>query len=441
VVHPPYKGPPLNHAIGASKEKYPLIDGYEAISEERKERIKRYIDKWIYLSNDLPKMGEMTHMERTLSMMKREEPDIVPCLIEYDIFATERSAYDARDLWDRPDLKIDACLKCWHDYQFDCTWQIPYMTDLTEPWFHPDMRPTHPWDPNCPKDMLVWRGPKDYAVFKPFATDIEDYIKLLERKVWKEYGLGSTATDFTAQAYALLEFQRRMGEEYNNPVPAMLGAGGPSNLHAPGVEVHRVIKWLKLYPDKMHRAFELASEFFNEAVYPSIVDLCEKGCKLFCFWMDMRTYGPKEVDEFGEYDFKWVNKCADVIHQYGGTLEWHVCGHNLKHTLTAIAEQTKVDAIQFDEPYMYEFTERTDFWEWAAKLFAKNDKGSLNGPTTQELAFLTSEQIRDLTKKFIEVTRSHTTVGIMPGCEIVGRTPEENVKACVSATRTYGKYK
>lgn len=426
---------------GASKEKYPLIDEYEAITEERKERIKRYIDKWIILSKDLPKIGEMTHMERFLAMLGREQPDIVPVAIEYDIFAVTRSAYDYRDLWDRPDLKLDACLQCWHDYQFDATWQIIWMTDLTEPFFHPTKRPTHPWDPNTPKDMLVWRGPKDYTVFKPFATELDELIKMLEGKVWKEYGLGSIATDYTAQGLALLEFQRKMGEVYNNPVPAIIGLGGPSNLLAAGAEVQRVIKWLVLHPEKMHHAFELAFDFFKEAIYPFIKFFCEKGCRVFCFWMDMRTYGPKQLDEFGHYDIDWINMVADLIHQYGGRLFWHVCGHNLKKTLQMIAEQTRVDALQFDEEYPGEFTNRFEFWEWAAKLFGKNDKGSLNGPTTQELAFFDPRQIKDLTKKFIDVTKPHTTCGIMPGCEIVGRTPEENVRVCVDTARTFGKYK
>jgi uroporphyrinogen-III decarboxylase len=85
-------------------------------------------------------------------------------------------------------------------------------------------------------------------------------------------------------------------------------------------------------------------------------------------------------------------------------------------------------------PYRPTGMTQTEFWEWDSKKFTGR-KFAMNGPTTQQCLHSTPEELRKLTRKYIEITTKYTTAVIMPGCELSAYTPVENVKALIESAR------
>ncbi|MFQ5762586.1 MAG: uroporphyrinogen decarboxylase family protein, partial [Candidatus Bathyarchaeia archaeon] len=149
-----------------------------------------------------------------------------------------------------------------------------------------------------------------------------------------------------------------------------------------------------------------------------------------------RTVGPKQHEEFKIYEELFLERVRRVFPH----VIWHHCGQNLKEAIQWIAEDAPgVEAAQFDSPVTQYKMSWSEWFEWAAKTF-KGRRCAMNSPTTQLAMFGTSEQVKDFVGTFIRSTAKHTTAAVMPGCEIGGYTPPDNVTAMIAAAREYGRY-
>ncbi|HID77119.1 MAG TPA: hypothetical protein EYP56_14125, partial [Planctomycetaceae bacterium] len=282
-----------------------------------------------------------------------------------------------------------------------------------------EKRPEHFWH----------RGDKDYLVFKPLAETLDDAIELYETRAYEKYLEGSRpVTHYTPHMLQLLEFQEKMDRQ----VPIIVGAASPTNYAETIVEVQRFVRWTITEPEEKVRHYlqlvldeRLAAlEFFKEYA-------AGNGCEFFAIFGGARTWGPKQLEQFGEYDRKFFEKTREIFPY----VFWHHCGHNLPESLEAFTRMDGLRGVQYDMPYYSQRMTWPEFYEWVAKMFA-GKLCAMNSPTTQVCCYGTEEEVRTMVRQFIQATLPHTTAVIMPGCEIDSYAPAENVKAMIDEARS-----
>lgn len=384
------------------------------------------VEEWIERLKGLRNVGEMTHWERMEKAFNLEEPDMVPVAPEADYWPCYYQGYTSWEVFEGKDAvakRTHALIKTWAEFRWDAIWQYVDLSEELDPLVPPEKR----------RDHYVIRGPKDYVVFKPAATRLDDAIKLFQDRVWEKYGYGHAAEYFIPHLQQLLEFQRGM----NNSVPVITGAATPSNHAETTVEVQRFVKWMVTEPkQKMHDYMNLVLQERLEALDGYREFAAKNGCEFFCCWGGGRTWGPRHWDEFGEYDEIFVEKARRIFEN----VFWHVCGMNLKETIIRVATRIPVKAVQFDTPLKQYKMSWPGWFEWVAKQF-KGRRCAMSSPTTQLLMHGTPDEVKAMVKTFIKHTTPYTTAVVMTPCEVGAYTPPENVRAMVEAARTYGKYR
>ncbi|MEM3677186.1 MAG: uroporphyrinogen decarboxylase family protein [Candidatus Bathyarchaeia archaeon] len=383
------------------------------------------VDEWVEKLRNIGNIGEMTHWERMQKAFDLEEPDMVPVAPEADYWPCYHQGYTSWEIFEGPGnvaKRTHALIKTWMEFRWDAIWQYVDISEELDPLIPPEKR----------KDHYVIRGPRDYVVFKPAATTLDDAIRLFQERVWERYGSGH-AEYFVEHCRQLLEFQRKM----NNMVPVITGAATPSNHAETVVEVQRFIKWTVKEPkQKMHDYMDLVLQERLEALDTYRDFAAKNGCEFFCCWGGGRTWGPRQWSEFGEYDELFLEKVRRIFKNPF----WHICGRNLKEALTWLARSAQgIKAVQYDTPLSQYNMSWPEWYEWVAKLF-KGRRCAMNSPTTQLILHGTPEEVKDMVKTFIKYTAPYTTPVVMPPCELSGYTPVENIKAMIEAARTYGKY-
>jgi uroporphyrinogen-III decarboxylase len=229
----------------------------------------------------------------------------------------------------------------------------------------------------------------------------------------------------------LLEFQEKM----DRVVPVIVGAATPVNYAETIVEVQNFVKWTITDPKGVRHYLELALEE-RLAALDFYRDFGKaNGLEFFCLFGGARTWGPKQLEEFGDIDRRFTEKVRTIFHHN----LWHHCGRNLPQAMEMLAGIDGVHAIQYDMPYYNMDVTWFEWFQQNAKLFAGR-KCACNAPTTQMAAYATPQEIDDVVKDFCRATAPYTTAIVMPGCEVDSYAPTRNVRAMINAARTHGRY-
>ena len=118
------------------------------------------------------------------------------------------------------------------------------------------------------------------------------------------------------------------------------------------------------------------------------------GCEFCCLFGGARTWGPKQLAQFGYADQLFVEK-ASRIFPY---VFWHICGHNLPEAMQALTVWP-LKAVQYDMPYYSQKLSYPDWFEHVARLFA-GKRCAMNSPTTQLACHGTSDEVKSMVRGF-----------------------------------------
>jgi uroporphyrinogen-III decarboxylase len=375
------------------------------------------VDRWIrQLKGKLPPIGSMTHWERMAAAFDLQPMDMPAVAPELDYWQITYAGYSHQEIYNDAEKCTDACIKTWADLRTDAIWMYIDIAHQIENFIPAEERPKY----------FIHRGSKDYLLFKPIAKTLDEAIALYENRTFEKYLEGSRpVTHYHPHMLQLLEFQEKM----DRVVPVVVGAATPSNYAETIVEVQQFVRWTITQPKKVKHYLDLALEerlnaldYYADAAYGN-------GCRFFCLFGGARTWGPRQLREFGYADEKFVEKAARIFPY----LFWHICGHNLPEAMEVLA-CWPVKAVQYDMPYYSQKLSYPEWFESVARLFA-GKRCAMNAPTTQLACHGTPEEVRGMVRDFIEATTPHTTAVVMPGCEIDSHTPVENVKAMIEAAR------
>jgi hypothetical protein len=379
------------------------------------------VDKWVAKLKDLPNVGTMTHAERLLKLFNLEEADMVGVAPELDYYQILYAGYDFYQAWESPEVGFDATMKQWADFRMDLLW--PYMTpaDYIDFLMTPEQRQTH----------FNLRDGKSYVAYKEIGYDLDGCIDLFTNlRPWDKYGFGRFASNYMPNLEWCVEFSEKMGKS----IPVALGFCAPSNAmeFIPGVQ--NFVKWtVTENKAKMHKYAELVTELYM--TFPSnMKSYADRVVVTPCLFGGGRTWGPKQLEEFGKYDEMWVK---EVVKYFPNSF-WHVCGKNLPHAIEWLTT-LPIKAVQYDEPMAQLGWSWPKWTEWVARVF-KGKLCAMNSPTTQMLLNGKPHEVERMVKEFIDHTTPHTTAVIMPGCEPSSSSPVENIRAMIDTGRNYGKY-
>jgi uroporphyrinogen-III decarboxylase len=224
----------------------------------------------------------------------------------------------------------------------------------------------------------------------------------------------------------LLEFQEKM----DRTVPVIVGAASPSNYAETIVEVQQFVRWTITEPrEKVRHYLQLCLQERLEALEYYREFAAKKGCQFFAVFGGARTWGPRQLEEFGDVDRIFVEKASSIFpHVF-----WHICGHNLPEAMQMLT-RWDLEAVQYDMPYYSQRLSWPEWFESVAKLFS-GKLCAMNSPTTQLACHGTVPEIKQMVREFIDSTIPFTTAVVMPGCEVDSYTPPENVRAMIDTAR------
>ncbi len=377
------------------------------------------VDNWVRrLKGKLEPVGEMTHWGRLAAAFDRKSTDLIPVAPELDYWQITYAGYTHPEVYNNVDKCTDACIKTWADLRTDAIWMYVDISHQIENFIPAEKRPDH----------FIHRGEKDYLLFKPLAKTLDEAIALYETRAFEKYLEGSRAvTHYTPHMLQLLEFQEKM----DRLVPVIVGFATPSNYAETLVEVQQFVRWTITEPkEKVKHYLDLCLQERLEAL-DFYRDFAHKnGCEFVCLFGGARTWGPRQLAEFGYADERFVEK-ATKIFPY---LFWHICGHNLPEAMKALTEWDGIKAVQYDMPYYSQKLSWPEWCESVARLFAGR-RCAMNSPTTQVACHGTASDVRRMVREFVEATTPHTTAVVMPGCEIDSYSPLDNVQSLIDAAR------
>lgn len=382
--------------------------------------MRKIVGEWVKKCKKLPKIGEMTHIERCRTTFELKDPDIVPIMPELDQWPIYYAGYNFKDTWEDLDAWADGLLKCYHDFRSDCIWPYACPSFAVDPFLTPEER----------KKWYNIRDKRSYVLYNEITDNLDKIIERLEKKPWEKYGYGRQEL-YGKNLEDMLDFKEAMDGE----IAIIPGLWNTSNLCEWMVGVQHFIEWTVTEPkEKVHYYMQLMHDFVDSAL-EGFAEVCAKrGVEFFCIFGGSRTWGPKQFEEFGMYDNLIANKAAKLF-KY---VFHHVCGNNLPYAMQHLAS-FPYDGFQYDEK-MQQFDWSWAKWtEWVARL-CEGKAVPMNAPTTQVCAWGTPQEIDTMVKEYIEHTTPFVPAGIMPGCELSIHTSAENVRAMIEGGRKWGKY-
>ncbi|MCL5957837.1 MAG: hypothetical protein M1358_00720 [Chloroflexi bacterium] len=377
------------------------------------------VDRWVEKLIDTPNIGTMTHSERLEKAFNLEEPDLVPIAPELDFYQIIHGGYDFLEVWSDHEKATNAVLQTWADLRTDLIWPYTDASHFLERFLDPGQRAT----------AFDLRDGKSNIVFKEVAPDLDDCIKIFESKPWAKYGAGRADTHWGPHFQQLLEFQRKMGGK----IGVCGGVTTTTNVLDFLGGVQNFIRWTVTEPkEKLHYLMGLVTQERLDAL-----DACRplaEEVEVWCMFAGGRTFGPRQLEEFGVYDRLVFDKAASIF-KY---CFFHLCGNNLPYAVD-LATTYPFQALQYDEVMQQLGWSWAKWTEWVARV-ARGKTCAMNAPTCQACAYRTPAEIETMVKEFIDHTTPHTAAVIMPGCVIPSMAPRENVQAMVDAGRKWGKY-
>ena len=379
------------------------------------------VDRWVdRLQGRLAPVGEMTHWERMAAAFDLQPTDLAPVAPELDYWQITYAGYTHPEIYHDVDKTTDACLKTWADLRADAIWMYVDISHQIEHFLPAEKRPLH----------FLHRGPKDYLLFKPLVETLDEAIALYEERAFEKYvGDSRAVTHYTPHMLQLLEFQERM----NRQVPVIIGIATPTNYAETLVEVQRFVRWTITQPKaKVRHYLDLclkerlaALEFYRDFAF-------KNGARFVCLFGGARTWGPRQLAEFGDVDRIFAEAAAKIF----PFTFWHICGHNLPEAMRDLGTWKGLKGVQYDMPYYSQKLEWPDWCESVAKLYA-GKLCAMNAPTTQVACHGSPDEIRRMVREFLERTTPHTSAVVMPGCEIDSFAPVENVRAMIEEARAF----
>jgi len=293
------------------------------------------VDGWVRrLKGKVRPIGEMTHWERMAAAFDRKATDLVPVAPELDYWQITYAGYSHQEIYNDVDKTTDACIRTWADLRTDAIWMYVDISHQIENFIPPERRPEH----------FLHRGDKDYLLFKPLARTIDEAIELYESRAYERYLEGSRpVTHYTPHMLQLLEFQEKM----DRIVPVIVGVATPSNYAETIVEVQQFVRWTITEPKKVKRYLDLALEERLAALDFYAEFAGRNGCQFLCLFGGARTWGPKQLEQFGYADELFVQKAVKLFPY----VFWHICGHNLPEAMRLLTQWEGIKAVQYDMPY------------------------------------------------------------------------------------------
>ncbi len=379
------------------------------------------VDRWVArLKGKLPPVGTMTHWQRMAAAFDLKPVDLPPVAPELDYWQITHAGYTHREIYNDVDKTTDACLKTWADLRTDAIWMYVDISHQIEHFIPKEKRAEH----------FIHRGDKDYLMFKPVAKTLDEAIGLYESRAFETHIADSRAvTHYTPHMLQLLEFQEKM----DRVVPVIVGIATPANYAETLVEVQQFVRWTITEPAskvKHYLDLALAERLAALDFYEQVAR--KNGCEFVCLFGGARTWGPKQMAQFGYCEQEFAEKAAKIFPY----VFWHICGHNLPEAMTALTQWKGLKGVQYDVPYYSQKLEWADWCGSVAKLFS-GKRCAMNAPTTQAVCHGTEAEVRTMVREFLERTSPHTTAVVMPGCEIDSFSPEANVRAMIEEARKF----
>ncbi len=378
------------------------------------------VDQWVSrLKGKVAPIGEMSHWDRFAGALELKRTDYVPVAPELDYWQITHAGYSHQEIYNDVDKTTDACIKTWADLRTDAIWMYLDISHQIEHFIPPEMRPSH----------FIHRGEKDYLMFRPIASSLDEAIAMYEAKAYEKYIEGSRpATHYTPHMLQMLEFQEKMGRT----VPVIVGFATPINYAETIVEVQNFQKWMITEPrEKVQHYLDLCLEERLSALEFYKQFAVGNGARFCCLFGGARTWGPRHLKMFGDVDRVFAERVKEVFPY----VFWHHCGRNLTQALELIRDIPGVRGIQYDMPYYGQELSWPAWFEQVARLL-HGRACAMNAPTTQLACHGSAAEVRRVVEEFITATLPHTTACVMPGCEIDSFSPLENVKAMIEAARS-----
>ena len=241
----------------------------------------KVVDRWVQrLKNKLEPIGEMTHWERLAAAFDLKQTDLIPVAPELDYWQITYAGYSHQEVYNDVDKTTDACLKTWADLRTDAIWMYVDISHQIEHFIPAEQRP----------EYFIHRGEKDYLLFKPIATTLDEAIALYEQRTYEKYADGSRpVTHYTPHMLQLLEFQEKMGRQE----PIIVGIGTPTNYAETIVEVQRFLRWMVTEPEeKVRHYLNLCLQERLDALDFYAEFAVKNGAVFCCAWGGARTCGP-----------------------------------------------------------------------------------------------------------------------------------------------------
>lgn len=320
---------------------------------------------------------------------------------QLDYWQITYAGYSHPEIYHDVDKTADACIKTWADLHTDAIWMHIDIGHQIENFIPAEIRP----------EYFVRRGDKDYLLFKPLAKTLDDAIALYESRAFEKYINDSRpVTHYTPHMLQLLEFQEKM----DRFVPVIVGAATPSNYAETLVGVERFVRWTITEPkEKVKHYLGLALAERLEALDFYAAYALKNGCQFFGLFGGARTWGPRQLAEFGYADQIFVEGATSLFPY----VFWHICGHNVPGAIRPLTEWKGIKAVQYDMPHHSQKISWPEWFESVAKLFT-GKRCAMNSPTTQLACHGTPPEVRRMVREFIDSTTPHTTAVVMPGCEV-----------------------
>ena len=332
----------------------------------------------------------MTSRERVFARLKGEQVDKIPNLNILMWFAARYAGVDFGDFIQKPEVMVDANIKCIQDFGIDV------VTVMSDPYCEAE-------DFGCtieyPTDaMPICRG---YAI-----NDYDDIKKLKIRKA-------SEGRRMSKRIEAIRLYREKLGDA----VPIIGWVEGPLAEFADLYGINNAMVDLIMEPARSEEVMDICTE---QAISFALEQLAAGADIIGVGDAAASIVGP---DLYREMIVERERKIIDAIRTAGGISKLHICGN-----ITPLLDDIKtLGADILDIDWMVDFKKANELLRGISCVNGNIDPTRLllNGTPSSIAAEVT---------KLVQVCDDH--IMISAGCEIPRDTPHENLKAVDDALRS-----
>lgn len=179
------------------------------------------------------------------------------------------------------------------------------------------------------------------------------------------------------------------------------------------------------HPDDIHRLLRFSTEY----VWTFASLLLDAGAHVVSIGDALASGSLIAPATFEEFAYPYQREIASRVHQRGGLLSIHVCGHTTP-VMSRLVE-TGADIVEFDA--------QTDF-EVACR--SARGKSCLLGnvDTSDIMTFGTPETVFEECRWRLEKVKPESGYILSSGCALSPNTPADNIRAMVQAAGEFGTY-